>query len=96
MPCGPEPVFGKGFLQAGQHWAADLYVGIAPRRQFGVASQVLIANVVPTDEALQAVDDDDLAVVAEVDLEAIEPAVTGAEGTYLNAAFTQRLAVCRG
>ncbi|MNH19022.1 hypothetical protein D3C79_787440 [compost metagenome] len=28
--CGPEPVLGKGFLQAGQHRAADLHMGIAP------------------------------------------------------------------
>ncbi|MNH16854.1 hypothetical protein D3C79_765040 [compost metagenome] len=47
----------------------------------------------PAEKTLHAIDHDDLAVVAEVDLEAVEPAAAGSEGADVHAAVTQLLAV---
>ena len=77
--CGPEPVFSERLLQAGHHRAGDLHMGIAPRSQRRFFAQVFVTDVVPTNKAGDAIHHYDLAVVAEVDLEAIEPAATGGE-----------------
>ncbi|MCY1451942.1 hypothetical protein D9M71_688330 [compost metagenome] len=64
-------------------------MGIAPRCQGWFLAHVFVAYVVATDKAKNAVDDHDLAVVAKVDLEAIEPAAAGGEGFDLDAAIAQ-------
>jgi hypothetical protein len=61
-------------------------MGIAPWRQRRLLAHVFIADVVPADKAEHTVDHDDLAVVAEIDLEAVEPAAAGGEGLDLDAA----------
>ena len=71
-------------------------MGIAPRCQRRFFAHVFVADVVPADEAQNAVDDHDLAVVAEVDLEAVEPAAAGGEGFDLDAGIAQRLHVAVG
>ena len=48
-------------------------------------AHVLITHIVTAHITFQAIDNDDLAVVAEVDLKAIEPAATCGEGFYLTA-----------
>ena len=59
-------------------------------------AKIFVPYVMPTDEAEQAIDHDDLAVVAEVDLKAVEPSAAGGEGMDLHTTITQRLAVtCR-
>ncbi|MNE56254.1 hypothetical protein D3C80_1511490 [compost metagenome] len=50
----------------------------------------------PANEALHAVDHDDLAVVAKVDLEPIEPAAAGGEGFDVDTTVAQRLDVAVG
>ena len=96
FPCGPEPVLGKRLLQASHHWACDLHMGIAPWRQRRFFTQVFIAYVMPADKTGDAVHHDDLAMVTEVDLEAIEPATAGGECLDLHACVTQRLHITMG
>jgi len=50
----------------------------------------------PANEAVHTIDHHDLAVIAEVDLEAVEPAAARGEGADLHAAFAQGLAVACG
>ncbi|MNP37926.1 hypothetical protein D3C76_1314030 [compost metagenome] len=71
-------------------------MGIAPGRQPRVTTQVFVADVMPADKTLQPVDHDDLAMVAEVDLEAIEPATASCERLDLYSAIAQYLAVAGG
>ena len=71
-------------------------MGIAPWRQRRVFTQVFIAYVVPTDKPGDAVYHYDLAMVTEVDLEAIEPATAGSERLDLHASVTQRLHITMG
>ncbi|MNO42570.1 hypothetical protein D3C76_327630 [compost metagenome] len=54
-----------------------------------MATEVLIAHVVPADETEQAIHHHDLAVVTEVHLEAVEPATTGCEGMNLYTTVAQ-------
>ena len=46
-------------------------VGIAPGADLGVEPQVFVTNIMTTDPGLMTVDDDALAMVTEVELEAI-------------------------
>ncbi|MNF85125.1 hypothetical protein D3C84_675110 [compost metagenome] len=71
-------------------------MGIAPRRQGWFLPHVLIPHVVPAHEAEHAVDHHNLAVITEVDLEAIEPAAAGGEGFDLDTAVAQRLYIAVG
>ncbi|MNE66160.1 hypothetical protein D3C80_1616950 [compost metagenome] len=56
-------------------------------------TQVLVSHIVAADEAEQAIHHHNLAMVAEVHLEAVEPAATGSECVDLHTAVTQHLAV---
>jgi len=75
-------------LQIGHGWAFDLHVRIAPRRERRLVAKVFVARVQAPDEAAYAVHDHHLAVVAEVELEAISPAARG-EAVDLDAAVAQ-------
>ncbi len=86
---GPEPVLGETFLQARHRRPAQFDVSIAPGRQRRLLAQVFDADVVPADEAAQAIDDHYLAMVAEVHLEAIDHPAAGAERMHLHAALAQ-------
>ncbi|MCY1417783.1 hypothetical protein D9M71_333240 [compost metagenome] len=71
-------------------------MSVAPGGQLRVPTEVLITHVVPADEAEQAIHHHDLAVVAEVHLEAVEPAAAGGEGANIHAAVSKGLAVGGG
>jgi hypothetical protein len=75
------------------HRAADLDMGIAPRRQARVRAEIFDADVVAADERAVAVDDDDLAMVAEVQLEAVDELAAGRERMHVDAAAAQRVDV---
>src|SRR5476649_121448 len=90
---GPEPVFGERFLQAGDHRAAHPHMGVAPGRQRWFDPQVLVADVMPANKTHQAVDHYHFAMVAEIHLEAVQPATAGGERTDMHTAFTQGLDV---
>lgn len=57
----------------------------------GGFAEVLDADVVPADETALAIHHHDLAVVAEIHLEAVEHAAAGAEAMHLHAALAQPL-----
>jgi hypothetical protein len=52
---------------------------VTPGSALGVFAQVLDADIVPADPGAASVHDHELAVVAEVDLEAVAPALGGIE-----------------
>jgi uncharacterized protein (DUF2342 family) len=64
-------------------------MGVAPGRQWWPCPEVFVTGVEAADETGGAVDHDDLAVVAEIQLKAIAPAPR-AEGTYVHACRLQR------
>ena len=67
----PEPVAEERSLRLERGRRLDLDVCVAPRAALGVLAQVLVADVVTSDPCRLAVDDDDLPVVAEVQLEPV-------------------------
>jgi hypothetical protein len=64
--------------------ASSFDVGIAPSADFRVFAEVFVADVVAADEGLAAVGDDNFAVVAKVELEAIGAALVGIKGAGLD------------
>ncbi|MCY1422058.1 hypothetical protein D9M71_377270 [compost metagenome] len=92
----PEPVFSERLLHARHHGSAHLHVGIAPRGQGRFLAHVFITDVVPANEAENAVHHHNFAMVTEVHLKAIEPAITGAKSLDLDPAITQGLHVAVG
>ena len=71
-------------------------MGIAPRRQWRFFAQVFIADVMPADKPGNTVHHHDFAMVAEVDLETVEPAAASGECLDLHAGVTQRLHIAMG
>src|SRR3546814_4035084 len=69
--------------------SSDLQVGVAPRAHGRAASEVLVAEVQPADKGHVAVRNQYLAVVAEVQLEAVHGPLGGAEGAHHHAGGTQ-------
>lgn len=68
--CDGEPVFAPGELNGEGGGPDEVEVGIAPGGELWVFAEVFVADVDATEEGFAAVDDDDFAVLAEVDLEA--------------------------
>lgn len=83
---GPVPVFGEGQLQVHHRRADDFDVGVAPRRQRRMLAQVFGADVVAAHVGALAVHHHQLAVVAEVELEAVDDAGMGGERPHHHAA----------
>src|SRR3546814_1489960 len=79
---GPEPVLGEAQLDRLHHRAGDAQMGIAPGAHRGAAAEVFIAEVQAADEGKTAVGDEDLAVIAEIELEAVDRPLGGAEGPH--------------
>ncbi|CAB3771725.1 hypothetical protein LMG29739_06098 [Paraburkholderia solisilvae] len=63
---------------------------IAPRGKRRLAAQILDADIVAADERALAIDHDDLAVIAEIELEAVDEALVGRERMHLDAARAHR------
>lgn len=76
--------------------AGDLDVGVAPRADGWVFAEVFVADVVASDEGGATVCDDDLAVIAEVELEAVGVAFAGVEGTDVDPGVAEGLEVGGG
>ncbi len=96
----PAPVRGKGELGAHDSGPREAQVRVAPGAAAAEA-QVFIAHVVAADPGADTVDDHDLAVVAEVELEAVAAALGGIEGRQahpgaLQAAVEGRAVEARG
>ena len=68
-------------------------MGIAPVPDVGIFAQVFVADVVSADPRLPTVDDDHFAVVAEIELEFVAPALAAAEGTDPYAGFAQGMEI---
>ena len=69
----------------------DLHVRVAPRADLRIFAEILVADIVPADKSRPAVDDDDLAMVAEVELEAVGVALAGVERADLHAGARRSL-----
>jgi hypothetical protein len=69
--------------------AGDLDVGVAPWADGWIFAEVFVADVVAADEGGAAVGDDDFAVIAEVELEAVGVAFAGVEGTDVDAGVAE-------
>ncbi|MCY1515763.1 hypothetical protein D9M68_503640 [compost metagenome] len=65
-------------------------MGVAPRRQRRTLAQVLHADIVAADKRLAPVHDDQLAVVAEVELEAVDEAAMRGKRPRIDARIEQR------
>ena len=77
---GEIPIGRKDHLKLQRGWALDPNMGVAPTTVFRILPEILVADIVPADEADPAVHDDVLAVIAEVEPPAVAPAAQGAEG----------------
>ncbi len=62
---------------------------VTPVADIRIQPQVLIANIVATDPGHMPVDNDDLAVIAEVELEAVAAPLSGIESGNLHASLAQ-------
>lgn len=82
---GPEPILEKDQLDGLHGGATEAEVGVAPGAEALAFAEVFVADIQSAHEGLAAVDDDDLAVVAEVQLQARPPVAVGAEGAGLDA-----------
>ena len=63
---------------------------VAPGRQARIATEIFDADIVATDESTLAVDNDNLPVIAEIELEAIDEALICRERMHLDPALEQR------
>ncbi len=81
-----EPAHGEQLLELGDRLSGDAQVGVAPAREALAAVDVLLAHVHAAGVADDAVDHDDLAVVAVVQLEEVLDV-----GTHLGACGRQPL-----
>ncbi len=82
---GPEPVLEKDELDGLHGGTAEAEVGVTPSAEAFASAEVFVADIQSAHEGFAAVDDDDLAVVAKVQLEARPPVAVGAEGAGLDA-----------
>ena len=90
------PVFQEGELGRQGGRPRDPDVGVPPMPEFRIPSHVLVAHVVAADPGGVAVHDNDLAVVAEVDLKAIAGALPGMEVQHLDPGFAKLFDVALG
>src|SRR6516165_6661993 len=74
---GEEPVFGKHLLELQDDGPAESEMRVAPESQAPPSADILVADVHASGESDGTVDDDDLAMVAEVDRPALAEARTG-------------------
>ena len=89
LVVGPVPILEEGKLDRQDGRPRDLDVGVAPVPELGVLSHVLVADIVTADPRGVPIDDDDLAVVAEVDLEAIAGPLAGMEIEDVNSGVAE-------
>ena len=92
---GPEPNFEKDHLHGLHRWTSDAQVCVAPGTEAGVAAEIVVTDVQSTDECVFAINDDNFAVVAEINLQTGPPVAVGPERAALDAGFTH-LAKVRG
>ena len=58
-------------------------MGVTPVAELRIEAQVLVAHIVAADPGGVAIDDDDLAVVAKVELKSIASSLGGIESRHL-------------
>src|SRR5690606_31319732 len=87
--AGPVPILEKSQLQGVHRGPAQVQAGIAPRRQHRVFVEVFIANITAAEHAGRAVDDNDLAVVAKIQLQPVARAFGGVERADVDTAGNQ-------
>src|SRR5476649_580417 len=90
------PVVEEAELDCHGRGSRDCDVGVAPVSEVRVAAKIFVADVVAPNVSGLAVDDDDLAVVAEVDLEAIAKVAAGQERTCFHRGFAELAQVSLG
>ena len=66
-------------------------VRVAPEADFRIAAEVFVADAVAADPGVKAVYDDDLPVIAKVDLKAIHAAANRVKRAHVNASGLQPL-----
>jgi len=93
---GPGPVLGEGQLHQRHRRALQAQVGVAPGAETLASPHVLVADVQAPDKGHLPVHDHDLAVIAEVQLETVAPALGGAEGVDLDAGRAQLREIAPG
>src|SRR6186997_212282 len=82
---GPLPVFEPGYLHALHDRTGDFDVRVTPRADLGILAEILITDVVTTDEGGLPIHDHDLAMVAKVELEAVRVSLARVERPHLRA-----------
>ena len=87
----PVPVFGKGELQVHHGGTDDLDMRVAPRCKRRLFAHVFVADVVAAHVSALAVHHHELAVVAEIELEAVDEPGMGGERLGVYAAFNEPL-----
>ena len=93
---GPVPILDPRDLHALHDRPLHLHVRVAPRTDLRVLAEVFVADVVPADKRRAAIDNDDLAMVAKVKLEAIGVAFARIEGADVHARGAQFVLVSVG
>jgi hypothetical protein len=74
------PILEERELESGDGGALDAEVGVAPGSEAAAAPHVFVADIETAEEGGAGIDDDEFAVVAEVDLEAASELSVGDEG----------------
>jgi hypothetical protein len=82
----PIPIFEPRDLHALHDWARHFHMRVAPCANLRVEAKVFVAHIVSADEGNSSIDDDRLAMVAEVELKAIRLSLPRVEGTRLDPA----------
>ena len=88
---GEIPVLGEDALQAGDGGALQPHFRVAPEAKAGHLAQVLVADIQAAREGDPAIHDQDLAVVAQVDLDAAANRIEREEDTTFPASRDERL-----
>jgi len=107
LGCGRQ--FSSGILRVAQYQSPRIVAcncsttgpssrtwRVTPRRELRVEPQVFVADVVAADPADHAIDDDHLAMVAEIELKAVAGTLRRLERTDLDPGGAQCLDVGRG
>ena len=85
----PVPVFKEGHLHSLHDRAGHLYMGVAPSTDGWIAAQIFVAHVESSNPRSLAVHDDDLAMIAEVQLPAVCATLRGVESAHIDARVPQ-------
>ncbi len=85
----PVPVFNEGKLCGHDGRSGNTQMRIPPVVEFGSPVQVFIANVMAADPAMLTICDNELAVVAKIDLEMVAGSACRIKGGNMHAGLAQ-------